>query len=249
MIEYPADKEVVVDLLPTSLTPDAKGTAKVTRGADETSIQVEVSGLTGDASGYNLYAVDHTGKVILLGFVSVSDGAGSLSAQTPLSKFMLVLSPEAGLTAVGADTPVALRSAVPSGFEVVALASGGEAERTPSTERPQTETPPEAPKSYDAPMLGVPELKRGAETLVRVAFTDEAKGLRANASIRPQKDGSAQIKVRFSNLKQAPSGTRYVLWSVSPDNTYERVGQVVVSSKNAGARIDAKMSLPDFGLF
>jgi hypothetical protein len=249
VIEYPVDKEVVVDLLPTSLAPDAKGTAKVTRGNDETSIQVEVSGLSGDASGHNLYAVDHTGKVTLLGSVSVSDGAGALNARTSLSKFMIVLSPEAGLTAVGADTPVALRSAMPSGFEVVALAGGGEAERTPTAERPQTETSPEAPRSYDAPMLGVPELKRGAETPVRVDFTGEAQGLRANASIKTQKDGSTQIRLRFSNLKQAPGGTRYVLWSVSPDNAYERLGQVVASSKSAGARIDAKMSLPDFGLF
>jgi hypothetical protein len=98
-------------------------------------------------------------------------------------------------------------------------------------------------------MLRVPELKRGGETLVRVAFTSEAQRLRANASIKPQKDGTTQIKVRFSNLKQAPNGTRYVLWSVSPDNAYERLGQVVASSKSAGAKIDAKMSAPDFGLF
>ena len=126
VIEYPMDKEVVVDLLPTSSAPDAKGAAKVTRGNDETSIQVEVSGLSGDA--YNLYAVDHMGKVTLLGSVSVTDGAGALNVRTSLSKFMIVVSPEAGLTAVGADTPVALRSAVPSGFEVVALAGRGEAE-------------------------------------------------------------------------------------------------------------------------
>jgi hypothetical protein len=43
-------------------------------------------------------------------------------------------------------------------------------------------------------MLGVPELKRGAETPVRVDFTGEAQGLRANASIKTQKDGSAQIR-------------------------------------------------------
>jgi hypothetical protein len=249
VIEYPVDKEVVVDLLPTSSAPDAKGAAKVTRGNDETSIQVEVSGLSGDASSYNLYAVDHAGKVTLLGSVIVSDGAGALSARTSLSKFMLVLSPEAGLTAIGADTPVALRSAVPSGFEVVALASGSEAEYTAAAERPQTETPPEEPKSYDSPMLRVSELKRGAETLVRVAFTGEAQGLRANASLKPQKGGTTQIKVRFINLKQSPSGTRYVLWSVSSDNAYERVGKVVTAPKSARAKIDAKMSLPDFGLF
>lgn len=32
VIEYPMDKEVIVDLMPTSLAPDAKGTAKVRPG-------------------------------------------------------------------------------------------------------------------------------------------------------------------------------------------------------------------------
>jgi hypothetical protein len=127
------------------LASDAKGMAKVTRGANEISIQVEVSGLSGSASGYSLYAVAHTGKATLLGSVSVSDGAGSLNAQTSLSKFMLVLSPEAGLTAIDIDTPVALRSAVPSGLEIVALADGGEAERTPAAEQSQTEALSESP--------------------------------------------------------------------------------------------------------
>ena len=249
VIEYPVDKEVVVDLLPTSLIPDSKGSATVTRGSDQTTIKIEVSGFSGDTNSYNLYAIDHTGKVTMLGSVSISEGSGVLNAQTQLTKFMLVLSPEAGLTAIGADTPVALRSAIPSGFEVVSLSEGADAERAQSAERPQTETPPGAPPSYNAPMLGVSGLKRGASAFVRVDFTDEAKGLRANASIKPRKGGTTQIQARFSNLKLAPRGTRYVLWTVSPDNVIERVGQIAASSKRSSARIDAKTLLPDFGLF
>ena len=129
VIEYPLDRQVVVDLTPTEAMPEAKGTAKVTRDGEKTTIQVEISGLTGDTTSYTLYAVDHTGKVASLGAISVSDGSGVLVAETSLHKFMLALSPEADLTAINAETRVILRSAVPSGFEVVPPESGGEAER------------------------------------------------------------------------------------------------------------------------
>jgi hypothetical protein len=246
VIEYPPDKEVVVDLTPTEAMPEAKGTARVTRSGEETTIQVEVSGLTGATTSYTLYAVDHTGKVTSLGTVSVSEGSGALDAKTSLHKFMLVLSPEADLTAINADTRVALRSAVPSGFEAVPQTGAGEAERAEAAEKPPAET---APPAYDAPMLRVADLKRGAEATVRVDFAGETQGLRANAFLKPRKDGTTQISLRFYNLKQAPSGARYVLWSVSPENNYERLGAVLTTGKRNDGRIEAKTSLPDFGLF
>lgn len=249
VIEYPLDREVIVELTPTDAMPEAKGTAKVTRGSEQTAIQVEISGLTGEKTSYILYAVDHTGKVTSLGTVSISEGAGTLSGKTSLHKFMLMLSPEADLTAFDAEMRVVLRSAVPSGFEAVPQTGTGEAERAEAAEKPPAETAPSAAHAYDAPMLGVSDLKRGAETTVRVDFTGELQGLRANAFLKPRKDGTTQISLRFYNLKQAPSGARYVLWSVSPDNNYERLGAVMTTGKRNEGKIETRTSLKDFGLF
>src|SRR5687768_12162900 len=71
VIEYPADKEVTVELTPTNIVPGAKGLAKIKRLSDQTTVNLDVSGLTGDINNYNLYAVDPLGKVTMLGPVTV----------------------------------------------------------------------------------------------------------------------------------------------------------------------------------
>ena len=152
VIEYPLDKEVLVDLAPVSGPSEARGFAKVARGNDQTSIRVEVAGLTGEAANYYLYVADQTGKVTAIGGIPVSDGAGALVADTPSYQFMLVLSTRSDLTTLDDETAVMLRSAVPSGFETVPKTGGEEAPQasTPEPTTTETATPSEDPaKSAD----------------------------------------------------------------------------------------------------
>src|SRR3712207_1320073 len=67
VIEYPAQKEVVVDFAPGANFSTAKGHAKVMRMADHTMVTLDLSGLPTTATSLNVYAIDPVGKVTLLG--------------------------------------------------------------------------------------------------------------------------------------------------------------------------------------
>jgi hypothetical protein len=238
VIEYPEGKEITVDLLPTAMMPEAKGTARILREGAETSIQIEMSGLTGDATSYNLYAVDNDGSATLLGAVPISEGGGSLSVKITLAKFMLVLSPESDLTVIGVDTPLVLRSSVPSGFEIAPPDDGIASEQGDEAHAEET--------NYDVPMLGIPSLRPGRDVSVRVETASDIEGVRGSASVKTQKGGVTQIKARLFNL---PEGRHYILWAVSRDNTYTRLGRFVTKSRRDGAKLEVNVGLTDFGLF
>src|SRR5215210_3320968 len=155
VVEYPVGKEVLVNLTPSTTIPGARGTARVMRMANGTTVNLDLSGLTGDVSNLNLYAVDPMGRTTLLGPVSVNNGTGTFSATTtsPLDKFMLVLSPEANLTTYAANTNVIFRSAAPEGFAVVPLSSHGERDGAAVGERVSATTTANATTPYSAPML------------------------------------------------------------------------------------------------
>lgn len=248
VIEYPADKEVTVDLSPTTMIPGAKGTAKIMRMTDQTTVNLDLSGLSGDVTSYNLYAVDPMGKTTILGPVAITDGVAKQSFTTPMDKFMLVLSPEGNLTTVGAETKVALRSAVPQGYAVVPQSSSGERDGAAVGERVAAATTTGASSAYTVPMLGIPGFRRGTDTEMKINFSGALTGSRANVYIEPRKDGPTTIKMRFHELKDAPGGFNYVVWAVSPDNKYTRLGQVVNTGQRNEAQIQTETSLQDFGL-
>jgi len=248
VIEYPADKEVTVDLSPTTMIPGAKGTAKIMRMKDQTTVNLDLSGLSGDVTSYNLYAVDPMGKTTILGPVAITDGVAKQSFTTPMDKFMLVLSPEGNLTTVGAETKVALRSAVPQGYAVVPQSSSGERDGAAVGERVAAATTTGASSAYNVPMLGIPGFRRGTDTEMKINFSGALTGSRANVYIEPRKDGPTTIKMRFHELKDAPGGFNYVVWAVSPDNKYTRLGQVVNTGQRNEAQIQTETSLQDFGL-
>lgn len=238
VVEYPVGKEVVVDLTPSATLPGAKGTARIMRSADGTTINLDLSGVAGDSQSFNVYAVDPTGAMTSLGQVSLTNGTGTASLTTPLDKFMLVLSPEAGLTAVN-NTKVVLRSAVPTGYAVVPVAKAADEKQVASSVKT---------KAYNAPLLGIPSLT--GDTEIRVKFSGELQGLKGKAYINPRKDGATQIKMRFDDMKLAPKGDkRFVLWTVSPDNKYVKVGQVINTGERQEAEIRGETALKDFGLF
>ncbi len=249
VIEYPAEKEVMVDLTPTTMIPGAKGTAKIMRMKDHTMINVDLTGMAGDATSYNLYAVDPMGKVTMVGPVTLKDGVATQSFTTPLDQFMLVLSPESNLTTVGADSKVVLRSAVPQGFAVMPMSSSGERDGARVGERVAATSTSGSTSAYSAPLLGIPGFRRGTDTEMKIKFAGEMTGTRANVYLEPRKDGPTTIKMRFHELKNAPGGKTYVVWAIAPDNTYHRLGQVVNTGRRNEAQLQAETPLTDFGLF
>lgn len=249
VIEYPEGREVVVELRPTTLIPSAKGTARVMRTGDETTVNLEVTGLTGDASTHQVYVIDSLGNATLLGALTIADGAGSLSAKTALSKLMLVVSPDADLTSIGPETNVALRSSVPEGFAVIPREGGNEAEAGGTTNvRLRTEATATEVPEYEVSLLEIKSLKRGADSQMRARLAGGYEGARANVTLKPRKNGSTEIKVRLYDLRQAEEGTRYMLWAFTPDNSYTLLGQVKPMGKPREAGINAEMTLTDFGL-
>jgi hypothetical protein len=247
VVEYPVDKEVTVNLTPLSIQ-NATGRAVIHRMADGTMVKLDLAGLPNDVSALNLYAVDPLNHVTLLGPVTVANGAATLSTRTPLDKFMLVLSPEGNLTTITPQTPVVFRSAVPEGFAVVPLASTDKDGAAVGEKVAATSTAGTTP-AYGAPLLNVPGMKQGEDSMIKVNFTGALTGARANIKIEPRKDGPTMVTARFHELKEAPAGQTYVLWAVSPDNQFVKLGQFVNTGGRNEAEIKSETALADFGLF
>jgi hypothetical protein len=239
IVEYPVGKETMVTLTPVGIT--GTGTATILRAADGTTIKVNLASLPADLTALNLYAVDPTGAVTLLGPIEVANGVGTFTATTPLSRFMLFTSPESALTAYDATTKVIFRSAVPTGLSVIPL-SGPVGEQVAATVAPTSE--------YSVPMLGIPSFKKGDDTKMTINFSGAMEGARANIFIEPnKKTNMTQVKMRFHDLKEAPKNTAYILWAVSPDNQFQNLGQIINVKGRNEAEIASEVSFSDFGLF
>jgi len=260
VIEYPADKEVVVELTPGATLSNAKGRARIMRKGTDTTINLDLAGLPADTSTINLYAIDPTGAFTLLGPVTLANGVATQTFTTPLDKFMLVLSPNPSLNNIAAND-VFFRSAVPEGLSVIPVRQVGDEKvravgepvgnpvTTTAATPAGTVTTTTAAAPYSVPMLGIPSFKRGEDTQVKVKLSGEMTGSRVNFRILPRKDGPTVVEARFHELKDAPAGKRYVLWAVSPDNQFTRLGQIVNTPNRNEAEIKSEVNLPDFGLF
>jgi hypothetical protein len=187
------------------------------------------------------------GKATLLGPLTISNGVATQTFTTPLDKFMLVLSPEANLSAYAPTTTFAFRSAVPQGLAVVPLASTDH-DGAPVGEKVSATSTAGATTAYTAPMLNVPGMKRGEDTQVKVNLAGELTGSRVNFNLTPRKDGPTTIVARFHEMKEAPAGKVYVLWAVAPDSKYVKLGQVVNTGARNEAEIKSETTLSDFGL-
>lgn len=240
VIEYPVDKEVTVELTPHGVQ-GAKGWARVMRKADGTNVAVDLSGLPADAKSYYVYAVDPAGRVTLLGPTSVSNGTGKATFTTPMNQFMLVLSPNEGLTSLAADTPVIFRSSVPTGYAIVPSAV------TSAVDNKQVAVSTGVNSTYQVPLLNVPSFNKTAE--IRINFSGDLTGLKGKAYVDPTKDGVTKIKMRFDDMKMAPKNKRYVLWASSADGKYTKLGQVINTGERQESEIRSETALSDFGLF
>jgi hypothetical protein len=242
VVEYPVGKETIVNLNPVTIT-GAKGVATILRDDNGTRIKLNLTGLPNDVSGLNLYAVDPAGVVTSLGPIAVTNGLGTFETTTPLNRFMLVASPEATLTTYDPNTKVFFRSAAPEGFAVIPHTVVPLGENVGATAVATT-----AASAYTVPMLNIPAFKKGDDTKIKVNFTGVMSGTRANVFIEPHRGKATEVKMVFHELKDAPAGNTYILWAVSPDNQFQKLGQIVnVKNKNE-AEINATTTFPDFGL-
>jgi hypothetical protein len=243
VIEYPSGKETVVTLNPLTIT-GATGTATILRDDTGTRLKVNLTGLPANVTSLNLYAVDEKGMVTSLGPISIANGVGTFSSTTPLSRFMLIASPEATVTAYDPNTKIFFRSAVPEGFAVIPHTMNPVGEQVAATTAPTTT----AAAVYTVPMLNIPAFKKGDDTKMKIDFTGALRGARANVFITPRKDGPTEVKMRFHELKDAPEGNAFILWAVSPDNQFVKLGQIVNTPQRNEAEIKSEVALADFGL-
>jgi len=280
IVEYPVGKETIVTLNPIGIA-GATGTATILRDATGAKIKISMTNLPADTAALNLYAVDPTGSITALGPLEIANGVGTFETTTPMTKFMLVASPEANLTAYDANTKIFFRSAVPTGLAVIPIsretAVGEQVAATaavPVTATPvttvttapvttsqvtaatvttgnvTTTTAVVAPTSdYTVPMLGIANFKKGDESKLKIDFTGPAEGARANIFVEPHKKGKmTSVRMRFHDLKEAPKGLAYILWAVSPDNQFQRLGSIVNVRGRNEAEIQSETAFDDFGL-
>ncbi len=243
VIEYPINKEVVVDLTPMTSMSGAKGLARVMRMDNETMVNFDLSGIGNNTTSYHAYAVDPSGAVTYLGPVNAEKGMAKAAFKTPLNQFMLVLSPNEGLTTIANDTPVVFRSAVPKGYAVV----NNRVTSPISGDDKQVAGTRTVSSTYEVPLLGVSGFEKG-ETEIRVNFSGELEGLKGKAYLDNSKAGLTKIKMRFDDMKMAPKQKRYVLWAVSAAKEYTKIGQVINNGERAEAEIRGETALKDFGL-
>jgi hypothetical protein len=242
VIEYPLKKETVVTLNPVTLK--SKGVATILRDDDGTRIVLNMTDVPADVTAVNLYAVDEGGGVTALGPVVLSNGTGKFSGTTPLTKFMLIASPEPTLTAYDPNTTVFFRSAVPEGLAVIPHTMNPVGEKVgASTTEVSTAT-----AAYTVPMLNIPAYKKGDHTKMKINFSGSLTGARANVFIKPRKDGPTEVNLRFHELKEAPAGKVFTVWAVSPDNKFVKLGQILNTPGRNEGEIKSEVPLPDFGL-
>lgn len=260
VIEYPAKKEVALNLNAIGVE-NAKGVATILRDDDGTRIKLNLTNVPSSVTSLSLYAVDEAGKLTALGPIAISNGVGTLATSTPLTKFMLLASPEP-LSEYDSNTAVLFRSTVPEGFTVVPVTR-------PSGEKVGAVAAPVAPAApatgpvliatpgvtvaattttYKVPMLNIPSYKTGDDTKIKVDFAGALTGSRANVFITPRKDGPTEVKMRFHELKDAPAGKRFILWAVTPENKFIKLGQVVNTPNRNEAEIKSEVDVADFGL-
>jgi hypothetical protein len=244
VIEYPVGKEVQLSFTPVGPTK-SKAVGTILRDDTGTRVILNVTDVPADVTAMNVYAVDDTGAITSLGPVVLANGTGKFSATTPLNKFMLITAPDTNLTTYDPNAKIYFRSAVPEGFAVIPHTTSPVGETVGATTTPGT-TPA---STLTVPMLNIPAYKKGDDTKLKVDFTGAMAGARANIFIEPHKNGKeTEVKMVFHDLKEAPKGQAYILWAVSPDNQFFKLGQIVNVRDRNEAEIKANTSLADFGL-
>lgn len=238
VIQYPLNKEVVVNLLPTAGVSGSKAMARVAHMPDGTKVYFDVTGAPSDWKQVYAYAIDPAGNPTLLGPVDFMGGVGKAQFTTPMDEFMLVLSPTNDLKTYDTSTAYVYRSEAPKGYAIVPRRITDTTKAVARAERTGMD--------YDVPMLGVPKFQ-GRTTEVRVKFSGNLSGLDGKAYLKPE-GGKTTIKMRFGDLRKLPNDKRLVLWATGADGSYTKIGQVITSGSRDEAEIRGETALADFGL-
>ncbi len=225
VIEYPLKKETVVTLNPIALT-NSKGVATILRDDNGTRVVLDLTDIPADVKGMNVYAVDETGFVTALGPVVLANGTGKFSTETPLTKFMLIATPDETLAAYDPTAKVFFRSAVPEGFAVIPhtrhpvgekVAATGAAVTTPSVTTavttptvttPTIVTPTVTTPSVTTPTVVTPSVTTTAVTTAAVSYSVPMLNIPAY-----EKGDDTKMKVNFSG---ALTGARANVF-ITPD--------------------------------
>lgn len=252
VVQYPAGQEVAVDLTPTVTTTTIVPRAKVLHSANGTTITIDPTTLAGIQGNYNLYAVDPMGHVTMLGPIAASS-TSPLTFNTPLDKFMLVVSPEANLTTIAPNSNIAFRSAVPKGFDIIPLARSGEGPGAPVGEKVAAVG---ASNYNGVAMLNVPSLPMKKETELRVQFPDATRVNRTTIFVTPNFNNKAKtrVKAKFHELTDVPQDAFLTLWAIGPNGQFWRIGSTPNKGNPNVATIDSdsnntNVPFSDFGLF
>jgi hypothetical protein len=240
VIEYPVEKEVIVTLTPGTLVTGATGTARVMRSAEGTQIFMDLADIPDATTNFHVYAVDPAGKTNHLGPVKLANGRAKAEFKTPLNQFMLILSPVEGLTAITPASTIAFHSAVPEGYAIIP--------RQTHTDTTAAAVKGVAMSAYDVPMLGLQNLGSD-DREVSINFTGELADLDAKAYLK-REDGVTEVKMKFDEMDEVPSGKWFVLWAVAPDGSFTKLGEVYNSTETGDSgEIVGTTTLTDFGLF
>ena len=202
----------------------------------------------GDGTQY-LYVIDRTGVATKVGTVKVENGKATIIAKTSLDSFMLAVSPEDNLKVIGPDTKVSLITRAPSGFTFSQQSSVGSQSKAVTGDVAATGSGGDvgySPK-YNAPTLSIADFQLDMETKLRLIFW-ELTSVSGAAFIRPRSDGAA-IRIVIYIPTGTPAGIHYVLWAVTADQTYTRLGQAVTTEQGSDLLIAADTPLKSFGLF
>ena len=132
VIEYPIGRELQVNLTAAGAMTGINGTATVIRSTEGSTIKLTVTGVPDNLTELKLYALGPSGTVTLLGPVMITNGAGTFTTTTPLTRFMLLgvesPSPAAASGALEkriSSSRLIFQSAVPEGFAVIPYAASG----------------------------------------------------------------------------------------------------------------------------
>jgi len=84
---------------------------------------------------------------------------------------------------------------------------------------------------------------------LKINFSGAMDGARANIFIAPHKHGNmTEVKMHFHNLSEAPKGQSFVLWAVSPDHQFQRLGAIVNVKGRNEAYFESETAWDEFGL-
>jgi hypothetical protein len=238
VIEYPVDKDVVVNLVPGASIA-GKGVIHVRRSADGTHLVFNMTDVPTSVTNYYAYAVDPSGAATFLGPLNFTGGVGTATFDTPLNQFMVVLSPTQGLTTIDPTTSVVFRSDVPSGYTIVPRHVVGDTSAVAVHGAPAS--------AYNVPMLNVHSFGDKTREL-KIKFGGDLQGLEGKAYLTYKKGGT-RVKMHFDDMNKVPKGQRFVLWAAAPDGTYTRLGSVWNGGRKDEAEINTVTPLDDFGLF